>query len=389
MKSPVLILLSVPHMGGTERGYVEAAFASNWMSTVGPNLTALERNFSVLTSAPSVALGSGTAGIHLGLKLLGVKPGDEVVTPTLTFAASCNPIRYEQAIPIFMDSDAASWNLDPQLLADFLKQRADRNQLPKAVTVVHLFGQSADMDPILELCARYELPVLEDAAEALGALYKGRVPGTLGDVGVYSFNGNKIITCTGGGMLVAKRKEDVDRVRFWSTQSRDADPQGLNNYVHTQLGYNYRLSNVLAGIALGQLEVLEDRVRQRRAVFDRYQKAFADLPGIEPQQELPWTSGDGAGSRHTRWLSCFTVNESKFGMSAGDLIRYLDQCNVEARPVWRPMHVQPLYQDFERVGGAVAEDVNRRGICLPSSSSLTEEDQDFVIRAVRAAAGVS
>ena len=271
-------------MGGSEIRYVQEAFDTNWLSTVGPNLTALENEFSVLTGLPSVALGSGTAGIHLGLKLLGLKPGDEVVSPSLTFAASCNPLLYEQTRPVFIDSDYCSWNLDPQLLADFLKKRAAINKLPKAVTVVHLFGQPADMDDILDVCRRYEIPVLEDAAEALGARYRGKCPGTLGDVGVFSFNGNKIITGTSGGMLVAQRKEWADKARFWSTQARDPDPIG-KNYLHSELGYNYRMSNVIAGIVRGQLEVLDLRVQQRRAVFERYRKAFEDLPGIEPQPE--------------------------------------------------------------------------------------------------------
>lgn len=383
-KASTRILLSVPHMGGAELGYAQEAFTSNWLSTVGPNLNALEQEFAALAGLPSVALGSGTAGIHLGLKLLGIKDGDEVVTPSLTFAASCNPIRYESAVPVFIDSDRDSWNLGPQLLSDFLKKRAAAGRLPRAVTAVHLFGQTADMDPILEICRRYDLPLLEDAAEALGASYKGKVPGTMGDVGVYSFNGNKIITSTSGGMLIAQKKEWTDKVRYWSTQARDSDPEGLNNYYHSELGYNYRLSNVLAGIARGQLEVLEQRVQQRRAVFDRYQTAFADLTGIQPQPETMF-GGPPGSSRHTRWLSCFLIDDKQFGMTASQLIRYLDAANIESRPVWKPMHTQKYYEKYECIGGQVAEDLNRRGICLPSSSSLTLEDQQFVIDTIRAA----
>jgi len=380
--------------------------------------------------------------MHLGTKLIGVRPGDEVVTPTLTFAASCNPMLYEKAVPVFLDSDRVSWNLDPDLLDEFLAKRARVNKLPKAVTVVHLFGQCADLDPIFETCRRYELPVLEDAAECLGGFYKGRMAGTFGDVGVYSFNGNKMITATCGGMLVSPNNDWVEKARHWSTQARDQDPEGLRNYVHSELGYNYRLSNVLAGIALGQLEVLDLRVQQRRAVFDRYRAAFADLPGIEPQPEAEFgdrrseigdggapvrqcvgasvggasvggaSVGGGSGgnvqrstlnaqlstthtcdsalplalsSLHTRWLSCFLIDERKFGMSSSDLIRFLDAANVESRPVWKPMHTQPLYRGYECVGGEVAEDLNRRGICLPSSSSLSEEEQQFVIDRVRQA----
>jgi pyridoxal phosphate-dependent aminotransferase EpsN len=357
-------------MGGTELNYVKEAFDTNWLSTVGPNLSALEHEFSKMVNLPAVALGSGTAGIHLGLKLLGVQPHDEVLTPTLTFAACCNPILYEHARPVFIDSERKTWNLDADILEEFLKKRAAVNRLPKVLIVVHLFGQCADLDPLMEVSRRYGLSVLEDAAESLGASYKDRVPGTLGDVGVFSFNGNKIITSSGGGMLVSQRKDWVDRARHWSTQARDTDPLGLGNYVHSELGYNYRMSNVLAGIARGQLEVLELRVQQRRSVFSRYVEGFRELPGIAPQPET---------FPHTRWLSCFLIDKSKFGMSAADLIRFLDTANVEARPVWKPMHTQPLYRHYECIGGEVAEDLNKRGICLPSSSSLSEEDQDFVI----------
>lgn len=387
---PKRIHLSVPHIGPAELSYVQSAFDANWLSTVGPNLDALEASFSAAVGLPCVALSCGTAAIHLGLKLLDVGPGDEVVTPTLTFAASCNPVRYLGATPVFADSDRYTWNLDAGLLADFLARRARVNQLPKAVCVVHLFGRSADLDPILETCRRYELPLLEDAAESLGARYNGKHPGTLGDIGAFSFNGNKIITGTSGGMLVSRHKEWIEKARFWSTQSRDADPEGIKNYVHSELGYNYRLSNVLAGIVRGQLEVLDLRVQQRRSVFERYRTAFTDLPGIEPQREADFggqsaSGGDqGNGSNqpeslHTRWLSCFLIDEREFGLSAAGLIRHLDAANVESRPVWKPMHSQPFYRGYECVGGEVAEDLNRRGICLPSSSSLTEEDQQFVI----------
>ena len=368
------IYLSAPHMGGNELKYVQEAFASNWLSTVGPNLDQLEREFTGLVGQPAVALASGTAAMHLALRLVGVRDGDEVVTPTLTFAASCNPILYERAIPVLMDSEEQTWNLDPNLLADFLKTRAAANRLPKAVSVVHLFGQSADLDPILELCAKYELPLIEDAAEALGTKYKGKAPGGLGDVGIYSFNGNKIITGTSGGMLVSPRKDWVDKARYWSTQARDP---GVN-YLHSELGYNYRMSNVIAGIARGQLEILELRVQQRRAVFDRYAAPFKNLPGITPQPEASFGAGPGS-SRHTRWLSCFVMDETKFGLTSFQLIKHLESLKIESRPVWKPMHTQKLYEGRECVGGAVAEYLNRRGICLPSSSSLAEETQRYII----------
>lgn len=355
------------------------AFETNWMSTVGPNLTSLESEFSLLTGLPSVALSTGTAAIHLGLKLLGIGRGDEVVTPTLTFAASCNPVLYEHAIPVFIDSESRTWNLDPVLLAEFLSARARVNRLPKAVTVVHLFGQSADMNSILSICQEYGLPVLEDAAESLGASYLGKHPGTLGEIGAFSFNGNKIITGTSGGMLVSSRADWIQKARHWSTQARDPDPQGIQNYYHTELGYNYRMSNVIAGIVRGQLGVLDERVNQRRRVFERYLTGLRSVPGLIPQPEQP-------GHLHTRWLSCFLVDPAQFGMSSPDLIRFLDAANIESRPIWKPMHTQPIYREFERVGGHVAEQLNANGICLPSSSSLKESDQDCVIQAIIEAA---
>jgi len=372
------ILLSVPHMGGREEEYVRQAFASNWLSTVGPNLTAFEREFEERMGLPAVALSSGTAAIHLGLRLLGVGPGDEVFCPTFTFVATTNPIRYLGAEPVFLDSDRRSWNLDPQLLRDALGERAGQGRLPRAVIVVHLYGQCADMDPILEACNRYEVPVLEDAAEALGALYKGRPAGTSGQVGVFSFNGNKIITTTGGGMLVCRNAEWVAKARFWATQARDAGTA----YEHSEIGYNYRMSNVLAGIGRGQLEVLDLRVEQRRAIAFRYRDAFSDLPGISLMPQAPY-------GLHTNWLSCFLIEEERFDCSRDALMRMLDAAGVELRPVWKPMHLQPLYASAERVGGAVAEDLFRRGICLPSSSSLSLEQQLHVVNQVRLAAGAS
>lgn len=366
------ILLSVPHMSGEEESLVHEAFASNWLSTVGPQLDAFEQEFSGWLGLPALALSSGTAAIHLGLRLLGVGPGDEVLCPTLTFAASANPIRYLGATPVFLDSEPRSWNLDPQLLADTLRARAARRALPRAVIVVHLYGQCADMDPILEECARYDVPVLEDAAEALGATYRGRPAGSLGAVGAFSFNGNKIITTTGGGMLVSQGADRIRKARFWATQARDPAPW----YEHSEAGYNYRLSNVLAAIGRGQLRVLEDRVRRRCAVAARYREALADLPGLSFAPRAPY-------GEPTHWLSCFLVDEARLGITRDELVAALDGAGVEARPAWKPMHLQPLFRDCEVVGGRVAEDVFRRGICLPSSSSLSEEDQQVVIDAVR------
>jgi pyridoxal phosphate-dependent aminotransferase EpsN len=371
------ILLSVPHMGGREQIYVREAFASNWLSTVGPNLTAFEQEFEDRVGLPAVALSSGTAAIHLGLRLLGVGPGDEVFCPTLTFAASCNPVRYLGAEPVFLDSDGGTWNLDPNLLGDALRERARQGKLPRAVVVVHLYGQCADMEPILAICRGYEVPVLEDAAEALGATYRNRPAGSFGDVAAFSFNGNKIITTTGGGMLVSANAARVEKARFWAQQARDPALW----YEHSELGYNYRMSNVLAGIGRGQLEVLDLRVQQRRAIAFRYRDAFADLPGISLMPQAAY-------GLHTNWLSCFLIEEKKFGCSRDELIRVLDAANVESRPVWKPMHLQPLYAGCACYGGRVAEDLFRRGICLPSPSSLGLEDQLYVVNQVRAAAGV-
>ena len=372
------ILLSVPHMGGAEQIYVNEAFATNWLSTVGPNIVAFEKEFGSRIGLPAVALGNCTAAIHLGLRLLGVGSGDEVFCSTLTFVAGCNPVHYLGAEPVFLDSDYANWNLDPNVLEDALHDRALRNKLPRALIVVHLYGQCADLEPIMALCNQYGVPVLEDAAEALGSTYRGRPAGAIGDIGAFSFNGNKIITTTGGGMLVSRNAAWVEKARFWSQQARDP---GLA-YEHSEMGYNYRMSNVLAGIGRGQLEVHDLRVKQRRAIAFRYRDAFADLPGITLMPQAPY-------GLHTNWLSCFLIDEREFGLSRDALIRALDEANVESRPVWKPMHLQPLYAGCERYGGEVAEDLFRRGICLPSSSSLPEEDQLHVINSVRKAAGAN
>ena len=364
-------------MGGREQIYVREAFATNWLSTVGPNLTAFEREFEARVGLPAVALSSGTAALHLALRLVGVGPGDEVFCSTLTFVAAANAIVYQGGVPVFVDSGRATWNLDSDVLSRALRERAAVNRLPKALVVVHLYGQSADMDPILHACAEYGIAVIEDAAEAVGTLYKGKPAGTLGGIGVYSFNGNKIVTTTGGGMLVSSNPDWVTKARFWSQQARDPALW----YEHSELGYNYRMSNVLAGIGRGQLEVLGLRVQQRRAIAFRYRDAFADLPGISLMPQAPY-------GLHTNWLSCFLIDEEEFGCSRDELIRVLDAANIESRPVWKPMHLQPLYAGCGRYGGEVAEDLFHRGICLPSSSSLTEEDQLHVVNAVRRTAGM-
>jgi len=365
-------------MTGREQDYVDQAFATNWLSTVGPHINTLETEFNQLTGCHPVALSSGTAALHLALRAAQVKPADEVVVPTLTFAATANPVLYQGARPVFIDSDRTTWNLDPNLLEAFLAQRANQNRLPKAVIAVHLFGLSADLNAIQTLCRRYGVWLIEDAAESLGATLHGQLTGTLGDAGIFSFNGNKMITGTTGGLFLSRHPQWAEWVRKWSQQARDPDPSGLNNYIHSELGFNYRMSNVVAAIVRGQLTELTQRITQRRAVFQRYADAFATLPGIHPQPEP-------VGYYHSRWLSCFTIDADQFGLSATGLIRALDAANIEARPVWRPLHTQPLFQYYPRLGGQVAETLNATGISLPSSSCLSPEDQAFVIAAVQRA----
>ena len=367
------IYLSAPHLGTHEESYVRQAFATNWVSTVGPNIEAFEQAFSQLVGGlPCVALSSGTAAIHLGLKLLGVGAGDDVICSSLTFSASANPIVYEGARPVFVDSDRATWNIDPDLLAETLDERAGKGKLPKAVIVVHLYGQSADLDRIEAACRKYDVPILEDAAEALGTHYRGEQVGKRAPLSVFSFNGNKIITTSGGGMLVARERAWADKARFWSTQSREP----VAWYEHKEIGFNYRMSNVLAGIGRGQLEVLEERVAARRANALRYRDAFADLAGIELMPQAPY-------GRHTNWLSVFLIDEATFGAKRDDLLAALAAQEIEARPVWKPLHAQPVFASCERVGGAVAEDLFARGICLPSSSNMTSDEQARVIEVVR------
>lgn len=370
------IYLSAPHLGENEEKYVREAFATNWVSTVGPNIEAFERAFSERVGGlPCVALSSGTAAIHLGLKLLGVGAGDDVLCSTLTFAATANPIIYQGARPVFVDSERSSWNVDPDLVAETLEARAKAGRLPKALIVVHLYGQSADLARLEEVCGRFKVPILEDAAEALGTHYRGEQVGQRAPLSVFSFNGNKIITTSGGGMLVTRDRAWADKARFWATQAR----QPVAWYEHEDIGFNYRMSNVLAGIGRGQLEVLEDRVAARRANAARYREAFADLSGIELMPQASY-------GRHTNWLSVFLLEEGVFGATRDELIAALAVEEIEARPVWKPLHAQPVFASAERVGGAVSEDLFARGVCLPSSSNMTLAEQARVVGVVRALA---
>lgn len=367
------IYLSSPHLGSLETRYVADAFASNWVAPLGPHVDAFESEFATLVGARrALALTSGTAALHLALQLEGVGPGDEVLASDLTFVASINPVRYLGATPVFIGSERASWNMDPALLEEALADRARRGVMPAAVVVVHLYGQSADMDTILEICDRYGVPVVEDAAEALGATYKGRTPGTLGSSGIYSFNGNKIITTSGGGMLVSEDECLIAHARKLSTQAREI----AAHYEHTEIGYNYRMSNILAAIGRGQLTVLEDRVQVRRRNFDYYVNALAEVPGIEFMPEAPW-------GRHSRWLTCITVDPWEAGVTSERLRLALEADNIEARPVWKPMHLQPVFEGCEVYGPGVSADLFEKGLCLPSGSNLTEADLERVVASIR------
>lgn len=372
------MFLSPPHLSGLEQQYVADAFATNWITPLGPHVDAFEREFAEVVGADhAVALSSGTAALHLALQLAGVGPGDEVLASTLTFVASVNPIAYLGARPVFIDCDASSWNMDPALLEETLEQKARAGHLPKAVVVVHLYGQSADLDPIVAACARHQVPLIEDAAEALGATYRGRAPGTFGAAGIYSFNGNKIITTAGGGMLVTPDAAFATHARKLATQARDAAP----HYEHSEIGYNYRLSNVLAAIGRGQLKVLEKRVAARRRNFAYYAEALADLPGIAFMPEAGWGT-------HTRWLTTLTIDPQQLGVDRETVRQTLDAAGIEARPVWKPMHLQPLYAGYSITGGAVAGDLFARGLCLPSGSNLSEADLERVVTVIRRAAGI-
>lgn len=354
---------------GRERDLLLDAFDSNWIAPLGPHVDAFEHEFSQLVGAnAAAALSSGTAALHLALMIAGVRPGDRVVCSTFTFAATTNAVRYCGAEPVLVDSDEATWNMDPDLLEEALQAGAAEGKLPKAVIVVDLYGQCADFDRINDVCAKYEVPVIEDAAEALGARYKGRSAGTLTPYGAFSFNGNKIITTSGGGMLVAHDPAVVSRARFLATQARDAAP----HYQHSSVGYNYRMSNLLAAIGRGQLETLPQRVERRRHIFSRYSKALRDVPGIRFMPEADYGFA-------TRWLTCLTIDAAAFGAEPEAVRLALEAQNIESRPLWKPMHLQPVYTGAPSYGGAVSESLFRRGLCLPSGSSLSAGDQDRVI----------
>jgi len=367
------IYLSSPHMSeeGLELQYIREAFDTNWIAPLGTNVNEFERELAAkVGSLAAAALSSGTAAIHLALKAAGVEAGDLVFCPTLTFSATANPIIYQNAVPVFIDSDRETWNMSPAALEEAFRKYGRMGKKPKAVLVVHLYGLAADLDPIRDLCRRYGVPLIEDAAESLGTLYKGRHTGTFGDYGIFSFNGNKIITTSGGGMLVSPDEEKIAKVRFWATQSRDP----ARHYQHSELGFNYRMSNVVAGIGRGQLQVLDRRVKRKREIFAFYKRELGALPGVSMMPENSWNEPNF-------WLSCLTLEETK--VRPLDLMLALEEENIESRPVWKPMHLQPFFADYDFVGGSVAEDLFRDGICLPSDTKMSEDDLDRIAAVIK------
>ena len=370
------ILLSTPHMGHAELEYVEEAFRTNWIAPLGPNVDAFEKEVAALVGiGHAAALSSGTAAIHLALRLLGVGPGDKVFCSSFTFAASANPIAYQGAEPVFIDSETWSWNMSPAALERGLESARREGWLPKAVVIVNIYGQSADYDVLGEICGRYGVPIVEDAAESLGALYKGTPSGRFGRMAVFSFNGNKIITTSGGGMLVSDDPDLIVRARFLSTQAREP----ALHYEHREIGYNYRMSNILAGVGRGQLEVLADRVEARRAVFDAYRAGLGDVEGVDWMPEPEW-------SFSTRWLSVCRIDEAKTGISARELIRRLADEMIETRPVWKPLHRQPVFAGcryFEHGNSSVSDDLFDASICLPSGSNMTQEEVARIVATIR------
>ena len=384
------IWLSLAHMGGREQDFIREAFETNWVVPLGPNVDAFEealRDYLMKNSGETlageerhvVALSAGTAALHLGLLLLGVGRGDEVVCQSFTFSASANPIAYQGATPVFVDSEAGTWNMDPVLLEEALKDRLRKTgRLPKAVIPVHLYGMPGRMDELLEVAGRYGVPVLEDAAEALGSSYKGRMCGTFGEFGALSFNGNKVITTSGGGALVCRTAEEAKRAKFYATQAREAAP----HYQHEKIGYNYRMSNICAGIGRGQMLVLDEHVRRRRENHARYVELLKGIPGVEVKSQP-----DGEGFASNYWLTCVTVEPGEAGFTREDLRLALEGENIECRPLWKPMHLQPVFREAPFYGNGTSERLFEKGLCLPSGPTLREEDLERVVAVVRKLAG--
>ena len=364
------IWLSSPHMGGTEQNFVNEAFDANWVAPLGPNVNGFEKDIEkYLDNGVHVcALSSGTAALHLGLIMLGIKPGDEVLCQSMTFSASANPIAYLGATPVFVDSEKETWNICPTALEEAIKDRIAKGKNPKAIIAVHLYGMPYKADAIAEVSSKYGIPVLEDSAEALGSTYKGQKCGTFGDIGILSFNGNKIITTSGGGALVAKTEEQKNKAVFLSTQARDNAP----HYQHSEIGYNYRLSNICAGIGRGQMEVLDKHIALRRKMHNFYVEIFSDKQGVtvltEPDNDY--------FSNH--WLTAIVIDPAVAGITREDLRLGLEEGNIESRPLWKPMHMQPVFSDCKFYGGKVAEELFENGLCLPSGSNLTDDDRERI-----------
>jgi len=363
------IFLSPPHLSGREPEFIAAAIESNWIAPLGPMVDAFEKEVcEYIGIGHGVALSSGTAALHLAILIAEVQKGDDVLCATLTFSATANAIAYAGAHPVFIDCDRASWNLDPNLLQEELLSRAASGRRTAAVIAVDLYGQCADYDRIEETCRNYGIPLIEDSAEALGATYKGKKAGTFGKMAVYSFNGNKIITTSGGGMLVSTDKALIDKARFLATQARDPAP----HYQHSTIGYNYRMSNILAALGRGQLLAIDERITARRKIFDYYQSGLRETKGIRFMPEASYGIGN-------RWLTCILIEPQEFGAIREEVRLALEADNIESRPIWKPMHMQPVFRDCHKRGGEVAEEIFAKGLCLPSGSSLSHADQDRVI----------
>ncbi|GIM54960.1 DegT/DnrJ/EryC1/StrS family aminotransferase [Capnocytophaga cynodegmi] len=366
------VWLSSPHMGGSELKYIHEAFDQNWVAPLGPNVNGFEEDLEkyLEQNVKVAALSAGTAALHLALVALGIKSGDEVICQSFTFSASANPIVYQGATPIFVDSEPQTWNICPQALEEAIKDRISKGKKPKAIIVVHLYGMPVKMDEVLQVANRYEIPIIEDAAEALGSTFKGQKCGTFGEMAILSFNGNKIITTSGGGALVCKKDEQKEKVVFLSTQARDNAP----HYQHSHIGYNYRMSNISAGIGRGQMEVLDERIAQRRKNHSFYKEFFKDFDGItlftEPNSDF--------FSNH--WLSAITIDNKKTGFDREDLrLKFLED-NIETRPLWKPMHLQPVFADAPYYGGNVSEALFDKGLCLPSGSNMNDEDRERIAK---------
>ena len=380
------IWLSLAHMGGREQEFIQEAFDTNWVVPLGPNVNAFEkalRDFLIGNGKLNVenvgkqvvALSAGIAALHLGLILLGVGERDEVICQSFTFSASANPIAYQGATPVFVDSEEDTWNMDPVLLEEAIKDRLEKTgRLPKAIIPVHLYGMPGKLDEILEVAGRYNIPVLEDSAEALGSEYKGRKCGTFGEYAALSFNGNKIITTSGGGALVCPSEERAKRALFYATQAREQAP----HYQHEKIGYNYRMSNICAGIGRGQMFVLDEHVTRRRAIHDLYVKLLAGVKGVKVMCQ---PEGEGFNSNY--WLTCITVEPEEAGFTREDVRLALDEENIESRPLWKPMHLQPVFKDAPYYGNGTSERLFEIGLCLPSGPTLTDEDVERVTKVVK------